>query len=153
MLQQQQQMPVERRVRSAGVVKKVIELRGDLLACYSKLVAQRPFNRRDGVVPLMLQRFCQDLVDYTATAHFQLYRHFAESRERRKAVVEVADRIYPRILDITECILDFNDKYDCEDHCGDLRELSDDLSRLGELLADRIELEDELIQAFNGSRR
>lgn len=153
MLQQQQQMPVERRVRSAGVVKKVVELRGELLARYNELVAQRPFSKRDGAVPLLLQRFCQDLVDYTATAHFQLYRHFAENRERRKAVVDVADRIYPRILDITESILDFNDKYDCEDHCGDLRDLSGDLSRLGELLADRIELEDELIEAFSGGRR
>jgi len=44
--------------------------------------------------------------------------------------------------------LDFNDKYDCEDHCTVLDTLSRDLSRLGEEIAQRIELEDKLLTAM-----
>ena len=61
---------------------------------------------------------------------------------------KLAGEIYPRISDITQSILDFNDKYDCEDHCSNLAELAKDLSNLGELLADRIELEDQLINVM-----
>ncbi len=64
----------------------------------------------------------------------------------------MAEDIYPRILDSTQIILDFNDKYDCEDHCEVVTTLGGDLSKLGEVLADRIELEDRLIAAFTQGR-
>jgi len=147
MLEQQQPVTVERRVRSANLVNKIIESRTEMLALYSQLAAKRPFLK-DGTVASLLQQFCQSLVDYTAHAHFQLYRHFAEKRERRASVAAIADQIYPQILAITQTILNFNEKYDCEDHCEGLSKLDDDLSRLGEQLADRIELEDRLIAVF-----
>jgi regulator of sigma D len=147
-----QQATAERRVRSANQVNKIIDARTEMLALYSQLAAKRPFVK-DLTVPTMLQQFCQALVDYTAHAHFQLYRHFAENRERRVSVSTVADQIYPRILTITQAILDFNEKYDCEDHCENLSDLDKDLSALGEKLADRIELEDRLIAVFTRGRR
>ena len=36
----------------------------------------------------MVRRFCQALVDYAATAHFQLYRYIVENKERRQAVLD-----------------------------------------------------------------
>jgi regulator of sigma D len=48
----------------------------------------------------------------------------------------------------TDTALDFNDKYDCEDHCTALESLAGDLSNLGEELAARIELEDKLLVAM-----
>ncbi len=142
----------ERRVRSAGQINKIIDARTDMLSLFSELIAKRPFIN-DPDIPNLLQQFCQALVDYTAHAHFQLYRHFAEKRERRVPVSKVADEIYPGILSITQGILDFNDKYDCEDHCESLTDLDKDLSSLGEQLADRIELEDKLIAVFAAGRR
>ena len=65
---------------------------------------------------------------------------------------KIAGEIYPRISDITQSILDFNDKYDCEDHCNNMTELAQDLSKLGEMLADRIELEDRLIKVMRAPR-
>jgi regulator of sigma D len=140
----------ERRVRSTNLVNKIVDARTEMLALLSQLVNKRPFivNSIDSTVPNLLQQFCQSLVDYTAHAHFQLYRHFAENRERRVSVSRVADQIYPQILSITQAILDFNEKYDCEDHCESLTALDEDLSRLSEQLADRIELEDRLIAVF-----
>jgi regulator of sigma D len=149
---EQQVATGERRVRSTNLVNKIVDARTEVLALFSKLIAERPFITHS-VAPALLQQFCQALVDYTAHAHFQLYRHFAENRERRASVSKVADEIYPQILTITQAILDFNDKYDCEDHCEGLTTLDKDLSSLGEQLADRIELEDRLIAVFAGNRK
>lgn len=63
-------------------------------------------------------------------------------------MLELAEALYPRIAATTEEAVAFNDKYDCGDHCSDLAELAGDLSRLGEELAARIELEDRLLQAL-----
>lgn len=149
---EQQVVTGDRRVRSTNQINKIVDARTEMLSLFSELVAKRPFAA-DSAVPTVLQQFCQALVDYTAHAHFQLYRHFAENRERRVSVSKVADEIYPKILTITQAILDFNEKYDCEDHCEGLSKLDNDLSELGEHLADRIELEDKLIAVFTSGRR
>jgi regulator of sigma D len=52
-------------------------------------------------------------------------------------------------------ILDFNEKYECdedEDITGSLAHLDSDLSKLGEILADRILLEDQIIDVFSARR-
>jgi len=139
--------PKFERRRSMVAIERLVNARTEVLSLYSQLGKQKPFDDI-GTAQELLQEFCQSLVDYAASAHFQLYRYFAEKNERRKEVAEVAAEIYPRILEITNVILDFNDKYDCGDHCTQLTHLDDDLSKLGEELADRIELEDRLIAAF-----
>jgi len=94
----------------------------------------------------LLQKFCQVLVDYIAAGHFSLYERVVNGTERRQQVSGLAEKLYPRIAKSTEVALDFNDKYDCNDKCEISASLSDDLSRLGEELAARIELEDRLIR-------
>ena len=87
-------------------------------------------------------------MDYIAAGHFALYERIVEGTERRRDVADLAARLYTRIADSTDVALDFNDKYDCEDHCTALDSLSSDMSRLGEELAACIELEDHLIQGL-----
>lgn len=142
----------ERRSSSQQEINHLVENRTSTLALYSKLASKQPF-RPEHDTQMLLQNFCESLIDYTASAHFQLYRHIDEDRERRQPVRQVADRIYPSISNITQKILDFNDKYDCMDHCTDLSHLAEDLSALGEKLADRIELEDQLINVLMTPRR
>lgn len=137
----------DRRGRSLVMINKLVVSRTEMLALYAQLAGQKPFVGNPQV-PEMLEEFCQALVDYAANAHFQLYRYFAEKNERRQEIYTVAERIYPNILEITNKVLDFNDKYDCDGHCAEFSELERDLSRIGEILADRIELEDKLIIAF-----
>jgi len=141
--------PREERRRSLTMIDKLVGSRTEMLMLFTELAGMKPFteNGSTDAAPT-LQEFCQSLVDYAANAHFQLYRYFAENNERRKEIYDVAESIYPAILDLTNTILDFNDKYDCEDRCMQLTSLEDDLSKLGESLADRIELEDKLIGAF-----
>lgn len=142
---------LERRTRSLTMVRKLVEGRTEMLSLYGQLASKKPFQEYQEV-PSLLQDFCAALIDYTANAHFQLYRFFAEKRERRQEVLEVADSIYPRIVDATQTVLDFNDKYDSEQQTFQLASLEEDLSRLGEHLADRIELEDRLIDILSVQR-
>lgn len=152
-MQEKQRPATDRRTRSVGMVRKLVNSRTQMLSLYNDLASKKPFNDADESSEL-LGEFCSALVDYTANAHFQLYRFFAENRERRSDVFSVADKIYPRIVDITQEILDFNDKYDTEaQRRGQLSQLIRDLSKLGENLAERIELEDQLVNSLSGSPR
>ena len=138
----------ERRSSSHEQLKTLLETRTETLSLYSQLANMRPFEQQDREIQLMIQEFCEALVDYSASAHFQLYRYIEEKNERRAAVLELAEKVYPRIAESTRVFLDFNEKYDCEDHCDSLGKLDSDLSHLGELLADRILLEDQVISAL-----
>ncbi len=138
----------ERRTRSLAMIKRIVSTRTEMLSLYGTLAARKPFTEDIDDISELLGEFCEDLVDYTAIAHFQLYSYFAENRERRGDVSEVIDSIYPRIVEITQSILDFNDKYDSNEQRHQLDNLEADMSKLGEELAERIELEDQLINVL-----
>ncbi|MDH5445011.1 MAG: sigma D regulator [Gammaproteobacteria bacterium] len=146
-----QSAPVERRTGSFEKLHTLLETRNATLTLFSQLAGMRPFNP-DKEMQRTIQEFCEALVDYTASAHFQLYRFIEEDAERRTEVRKVAEKIYPEISASTRFILDFNEKYDCEDHCDNLANLEQDLSKLGEVLADRITLEDQIISSYSGQR-
>ena len=142
---------VDRRAQSHTEIDALVESRNGALTLLGELASKQPFIP-DHDTQLLLQNFCESLIDYTASAHFQLYRHLDEEKERRGAVIEVAEQVYSDIAESTQIILDFNDKYDCEDHCKDLSHLAADLSKLAELLADRIEHEDQVVSAMRSPR-
>lgn len=148
---QTNQASSERRYAAQTKLNTLLESRTETLSLYSQLAGLRPFNP-DQEVKLALQEFCEALVDYTASAHFQLYRFIDEGTERRARVKDVADKVYPPIAETTQLILDFNEKYDTDEHCNHLEQLDSDLSRLGELLADRILYEDQIIAALSTGR-
>ena len=143
----------DRRGRSREKLATLVQTRTETLSLYSELANQRPFEA-DEVTSEALQEFCQALIDYAASAHFQLYRYISDKLERRTPVLEVADRIYPKIVQTTDNILRFNDKYEAVDLFNGDKEvlalLDSDLSRLGETLAERIQLEDQVIGAITG---
>ena len=145
------QASAERRYAAQTKHNTLLESRTITLTLYSQLANFRPF-KPDQEIQLALQEFCEALVDYTASAHFQLYRFIDEGTERRQNVVELAENVYPKIADTTQKILDFNEKYDCEDHCNNLSQLDQDMSALGELLADRILYEDQIIEVLTLDR-
>jgi regulator of sigma D len=143
----------DRRGRSREKLANLVKTRSETLSLYSELANHRPFEA-DEVTSEALQEFCQALIDYAASAHFQLYRFISDRLERRTQVLELADRIYPKIVQTTDSILRFNDKYEEVDLTNGDREilalLDSDLSRLGETLAERIQLEDQVIGAMTG---
>lgn len=132
------------------LVAKMLAERQEILVLFNCLVELKPFTAVSPVQPL-LQQFCQVLVDYVALGHFEVYQCLEENAgdtEHCRRVKQLAQELYPRIAETTQAALDFNDRYDCEDHCEILDALCEDLSRLGEQLATRIELEDRLITAI-----
>lgn len=144
----------DRRTGSRQMIGELLKVRERVLALYSDLAEQQPFSSENTRVFELLEQFCQALIDYTADAHFRLYRYVDEKRERRRAVAEVAERVYSGILSTTDAILLFNDGYDFSRgrKAIDLTNLEQDLSRLGERLADRIEFEDQILGALSGTR-
>lgn len=146
----------ERRAESLRLINDLIYTRTEVLALYSRLAGSKPFaDTADEELHTLLEEFCELLIDYTANAHFRLYRFIDENKEKRAAVFNVADKTYPRIREITQTILDFNDKYDRQsnhDTKVPIAALEKDLSILGEEIAERIELEDQIIQAMSRGR-
>lgn len=129
--------------RRDDVVRSLITERTEMLVTYCRLAGVEPFSPPTKSVHELLQEFCQVLVDYIAAGHFTLYDRLGGKNERRKELREIAERVYPRIAESTDAALAFNDKY--SEGNGSLLELSRDLSRLGEEIAARIDLEDKLI--------
>jgi regulator of sigma D len=134
----------ERRTGTQEMIDKLLMERREVLVLFCRVAGLEPYSRTESLDNL-LQSFCQVLVDYTAFGHFEVFGHISDGRERRNSVLKVASEIYPDFVEATQAAISFNDKYDLSDHALEFNELADDLSKLGEELAGRIELEDKLL--------
>ncbi len=97
-----------------------------------------------------LQRFCEVLVDYVSAGHFEIYEQLndeAKAFEDERGL-EWADTIYPRLNDITNTALAFNDRCDKGDW-SDCKAVTADFNQLGGLMHERFELEDCLIEVLH----
>ncbi len=139
-----QQPTKERRQSTRTMIDKLLAERKEVLILYSRVAGLQPFDE-DNDERNVLRQFIQLLVDYIAAAHFGLYERIVSGKERRQGVIKLAEQLYPRIAECTDVVVAFNDRYDAEDGTNGAEQLSQDLSRLGEHLAERIELEDKLI--------
>ena len=143
--------PNERRARTRKEIKQLIEERNSVLSQYYNLAkhAENSENDLNNTIEL-LEEFCQDLVDYMATGHFEIYRRIEEGSERRDEIASLAEKIMPRINDTTQVAIAFNDLYDDTSKLKDaeIDQLPNYLSKLGEELATRIDLEDQFINTL-----
>lgn len=136
------------------LLRKMLAERQQVLVLYHRLAELQPFSEVEPV-QAVLQPFCQVMLDYLALGHFEVYQSLEESctdPERHERAQDLVERLYPRIAATTERAVEFNDRYDAELHPDDLAILDDDLSRLGEALAERIELEDRLLAGIAAAR-
>jgi regulator of sigma D len=135
------------------LVTKLLSARQKSLVLYHKLAALKPFALVEPVQQHLLQRFQQALVDYLALGPFEVYQALEEQpvdspyRQAR----ELVRRLYARIARTTQAALAFHDRYDGELSHMEPADLSEALSRLGEHLAERIELEDRIVAAIRQS--
>lgn len=136
-----------RRIKSATVGEKLVAERAEMLVLFCQVAGLAPYEKEtdNGLAQQRLQEFCQVLMDYVAGGHFSLYERIIEGDERRQSLADLAEKIYPRIAKTTKIAVAFNDKYDCSDHCEITPDLDNNLSQLGEELAVRAELEDQLL--------
>ena len=135
------------------LVCKLLTQRQAMLVSFNHLANLKPRTKPTFVRPL-LKRFCQRLMDYIALGHFEVYQCIEESGgdvERCRNVRCLARRLYPDIIRTTKTALAFNDRHEGEADSVVPETLGVELSELGEQLADRIELEDRLINAVQAS--
>ena len=131
---------------------KLLTARQESLVLYHKLAALKPFMPA-GPVQHLLQRFRQALIDYLALGPFEVYQALEDqpANSPYHQARELARQLYTRIARTTQAALAFHDRYDGELSAPALTELDQDLSRLGEHLAERIELEDRIVIAVRQS--
>ena len=144
---------VDRRKRLTETIDSLIRLRQEMFVSFCQLAGVSAFERRmsekNTAQTDQLRSFCQLMVDYTAMGHFEVYQRIIDGKERRVAVKEVAAKVYPGIADTTNFLVEFNDKYvDFQGSEDELTELDADLSKLGEVIAVRGDLEDQILAAL-----
>lgn len=101
---------------------------------------------------LRLQNFCQLLMDYVSAGHFEVYYQLIREAEAfQDGSAELAKALLPKLAATTNIAIDFNDQY--IDSSNNLAKLPASLSKLGETLASRFELEDQLIDTLHDSHR
>lgn len=142
-----------RRARTRKEIKQLIAERNSVLSQFYNLAnqAEQLSNGEDReAVFEMLQEFCQDLVDYIATGHFEIYRRIEEGDEKRDDMMVLAKKIFPRITESTQVAVAFNDLYDTAEKFNSevVGKLPRYLEKLGEELAIRIDLEDQFINTL-----
>lgn len=93
-------------------------------------------------------RLCEVLLDYVSAGHFEIYEQLIrEAKEFDDGGLELAARVYPRIEKTTEVALAFNDRLEASGLTESERPaLFESLSKLGESLETRFEMEDFLIE-------
>ena len=148
---------VDRRTRLTETIESLIRLRQEMYVSFCQLAGVSTFDRRLVEQPNaqtdQLRSFCQVMVDYTAMGHFEVYQRIIDGKERRVAVKEMAAKVYPGIADTTNFLVDFNDKYvDFKGSDDELTELDADLSKLGEVIAVRGDLEDQILAALAANK-
>ena len=132
------------------LIDRWLQERGELVTAYKALSA--PSGA--AVEASGLQRFCEILVDYVSAGHFEVYEQLTNEAKAfgDQRGLDLAKQIYPRIEAITEVALAFNDRCDNGD-CRDNASLSEELNHLGQLLHERFELEDCLIEVLHNAHQ
>lgn len=143
--------PNERRSRTRKEIKQLIEERNSVLSQYYNLARLTEDPEKDlNDTRELVEEFCQELVDYMAKGHFEIYRRIEEGNERRDEITSLANEILPRINDTTQVAIAFNDIFDNTSEVKDdtYAQLPAYLAKLGEELATRIDLEDQFIDTL-----
>jgi len=129
--------------------------RQELIVLFCGISTLKSLTPRETPMNVKVQAFCQVLIDYCSAGHFEIYEQLLkEAQEFDDGGTELANQVFPILEEMTQIFVDFNDKYDTAEHCLEsITDLPKDLSELGELLSERFELEDQLIERLHNSHK
>ncbi|OOF22790.1 anti-RNA polymerase sigma 70 factor [Salinivibrio proteolyticus] len=137
------------------VIDYWLELRRQLLVEYYNVAGVAVKKKQNLPSKEEIDRFCDHLVDYISTGHFKIYNMVMERWQSTGfSATQETDNLYFRIVDTTDPLLDFNDKFselDWDDEDYHFPDFDEDISSVGELLEQRFELEDTLIRVIADS--
>jgi regulator of sigma D len=144
------------RERWGGVHKMIdswLSERQELIVLYCNLSASKPLSTEEPLAN-SIQRFCQVMMDYCSAGHFEIYEQLIlEAKEYDDGGVELAKELVPQLDKLTSRCVDFNDTFDQDCAFEQLAKLPAELSALGEILEERFELEDQLIERLHNTHR
>jgi len=134
------------------IIDSWLEERQQLISCFVSL----PQKNVDDALVEHIQAFCQVLMDYLSSGHFEVYEQLLkEGSEFNDGSLEKAQELFPKIQISTDAALDFNDNYSAFDGqtLQEMHELILQLSGLGEQLEERFALEDTMIEVLHTAHR
>jgi regulator of sigma D len=131
---------------SSRLIDRWLYNRRELLSQYFKLAGIPP-SKHDNSLPSVSQvhLFCEHLVDYISECHFRVINQIMQSFPEGQ---KLTDQLMPKLLETTDAMLDFIDKYAEVENDDMLYELDDDLAELVNTLETRLQLEDRLLQVL-----
>ncbi|CAH0527293.1 Regulator of sigma D [Vibrio hippocampi] len=141
---------------SSEVIDHWLETRQALIVEYCKLASLQPSSSQGNVAelpsPKDLKSFSGHLVDYISEGHFKIYDMVMDKWQATGFKTnEDIDATYAKIVMTTEPLLEFNDKYSKLLADDELTAFETDMSKVGEILELRFEVEDHLIQLIADS--
>lgn len=133
----------ERRQQTSHLIEELQKERQEVWSLYCHVAELKPFSFNDKTKET-LNQFSQILIDYISLGHFGVYEKLISGSERRNGILSNAKDLYSDFSKTTEAAISFNDKYERLNKDTSSNNLEQDLSELGENLAKRIEMEDQL---------
>jgi len=123
--------------------------RSQVIVLYCKLSGYR--NQTKLPANEQINLFCDILIDYVSAGHFEVYEKIVNNCDIHGSTsIELLNELYPRISKTTDIVVDFNEKYsDGLNEAVHISGFDTDLSTLGEAIAKRVDLEDNLIETLN----
>ena len=135
------------------LIDKWLNERQRLIVLFCNLSASKPLSAEEPLAD-SLQNFCEVMMDYCSAGHFEIYEQLMhEAREFDDGSIELAHERMPRLEALTGQCVDFNDTYDRHCSLEQLGKLPADLSAIGEVLEERFQIEDELIERMHNVHR
>ena len=130
------------------VIDNWLENRQKLVVLYCELAGLPPYQTEIRTLPPQekITLFCQMLLDYASTGHFEIYEQIIlQCKLDEENNLKLAQTLYSRITQTTDTALNFNDKYAESASNKALLNFDKDLSELGQVMESRFEREDQLL--------
>ncbi|TEW54624.1 sigma D regulator [Psychromonas sp. RZ22] len=134
------------------VLDNWLAARQKLVILYCELAGLPPYHQEKRSLPKqeLITDFCQQLLDYASTGHFEVYEQIIEqSKLDGKENLKIAQELYSRITTTTDTALNFNDTYAENASDQTLLSFDQDLSELGQVMESRFEREDQLLEVVH----
>lgn len=141
--------PSELRNGVDALLERWLKERSELLVKYTSIAQTSDSLTELESIKLGLQGLREILVDYISAGHFEVFQQLIKEAEAfDDGSAKFARGVIPKIQDTTELALDFHDRY-AEPENDDPQQFIKDLSGLGEVLSNRFELEDQLVNRLH----
>jgi len=92
-----------------------------------------------------VESFCQLLIDYASFGHFCIYERLLNVLSLEGSSDSHVDTVFSELQTTTEAMLQFNDIHETDEHFVEEIRFAKLLSRIGEVIAQRLDLEDDLV--------